>query len=210
MAAIKARDSQGFADYVALQPQTTGPATSVQITVVTLQLSSATMNTYFMKIHLISAVGKGTTELGAFDNALMTMGFCNYNLIRLSSVIPPGATIVKPGKYTTPPEEYGDRLYCVYAEIRSSKPGQALGSSVGWYQIEDGRGVFVEHETLGDSEKEVKEWLEYQSRNTVKDLLKARNLPIDEDRIHIHMETAVVEKEPLCTFIVCAYKSERW
>jgi arginine decarboxylase len=163
-----------------------------------------------MKIHLVSAVGKGTTELGAFDNALMTMGVCNYNLIRLSSVISPGSTIVMPGKYETPPEEYGDRLYCVYAEIRSSQPGQALGSSVGWYQLEDGRGVFVEHETLGATEQEVKDYLEFQSRNTVKDLLAARNFPVDENKIHVHMETAVVQKEPLCTFIVCAYKSERW
>lgn len=163
-----------------------------------------------MEIHLVSAVGKGTTELGAFDNALMTMGVCNYNLIRLSSVIPPKSTIVKPGTYKTPPEEYGDRLYCVYAEIRSSQPGQALGSSVGWYQLEDGRGVFVEHETLGNTEQEVKDWLEYQSRSTVKDLLKARNFPVDENKIHMHMETAIVTKEPLCTFIVAAFKSERW
>lgn len=163
-----------------------------------------------MKIHLVSALGKGNTELGAFDNALMEMGICNYNLIRLSSVIPPNAQIIIPGKYETPSSEYGDRLYCVYAEIRSSKVGEALGSCVGWYQHENGSGLFVEHETLGKSEQEVEEWLTQQSKETIRDLLRNRNIPIIEENIKTHLVVGTVQKEPLCTFIVAAFKSERW
>lgn len=163
-----------------------------------------------MKIHLVSAVGTGTTELGAFDNALNQMGVLNYNLVRLSSVIPPGSEIVLPEKYQTPENEYGDRLYCVYAEIRSSTPGQALGSAVGWYQLEDGRGIFVEHETVGANEKEVTEYLVTECKNTLRDCIKNRGLPLVEENLHVHYKVAVVTQHPVCTFVVAAYKSERW
>jgi pyruvoyl-dependent arginine decarboxylase len=47
-----------------------------------------------MNIHLSSGVGAGPTELAAFDAALMDAGLANYNLLCLSSVIPPNARIV--------------------------------------------------------------------------------------------------------------------
>jgi arginine decarboxylase len=42
-----------------------------------------------MQIHVSSGRGEGPTPLAAFDAALRDAGVSNYNLIALSSVIPP-------------------------------------------------------------------------------------------------------------------------
>src|SRR5262245_47611750 len=65
-----------------------------------------------MNLKVTAAVGHARTELAAFDQALILCGVANFNLIRLSSVIPPGSTIIE----TTPPLSlescrWGDRLY---------------------------------------------------------------------------------------------------
>ncbi len=41
-----------------------------------------------MKIKVTYGIGEGATKLAAFDRALFDAGIANYNLIKLSSVIP--------------------------------------------------------------------------------------------------------------------------
>lgn len=48
-----------------------------------------------MKIYIAPGKGVGATELGAFDAALNDSGIANFNLIRLSSVIPPLTEVVE-------------------------------------------------------------------------------------------------------------------
>ncbi len=64
----------------------------------------------FGRIVLARGIGRGPTELAAFDAALRDAGIANYNLLGLSSVIPPGSTI-EHGRWVTPPEHWGQRLY---------------------------------------------------------------------------------------------------
>ncbi len=47
-----------------------------------------------MKIYISSGRGTGPTSLSAFDAALNEAGVANYNLIRLSSIIPPDSKII--------------------------------------------------------------------------------------------------------------------
>ena len=68
-----------------------------------------------LNIHLSSGTGEGPTPLAAFDAALMDAGVANYNLLCLSLVIPPNATIVR-AKHRTPPDDYGRRLYVVMSQ----------------------------------------------------------------------------------------------
>jgi pyruvoyl-dependent arginine decarboxylase len=48
-----------------------------------------------MEIPIVAGFGRGETGLSAFDAALGDSGVLNYNLIRLSSVIPPCSTVVE-------------------------------------------------------------------------------------------------------------------
>ena len=42
-----------------------------------------------MEIQISTGIGIGPTQLSAFDSALNNAGVANYNLLKLSSVIPP-------------------------------------------------------------------------------------------------------------------------
>jgi arginine decarboxylase len=99
-----------------------------------------------VRIPIVAGTGRGSTLLSAFDDALAECGVLNYNLIPLSSVIPPETEVVPLERFTSPPDEHGHRLYVVKAEMRSDQSGEVVGAAVGWYLWGDDRGVFVEHE----------------------------------------------------------------
>jgi arginine decarboxylase len=102
--------------------------------------------------------GQAGTELAAFDGALRDAGIANYNLIRLSSVIPAGST-VQEKRPDLPGSEWGWRLYVVLAEQRASRSGEQAWAGIGWIQDpDDGRGLFVEHE--GGSDEQVVDLIE--------------------------------------------------
>jgi len=162
-----------------------------------------------MKITLTSGVGTGSTLLSAFDAALQDCGVSNYNIIVLSSVIPPHSEIVKE-KYVTPDTEYGDRLYVVRAEERCDIKGKFIGAAIGWYQREDKGGLFVEHEMCGNSYEEVEQKLRSDVFSSLKDLCKFRNYPCQEKDINIEMNITQVQDSPTCVQVMAVYKSERW
>lgn len=105
-----------------------------------------------------SGTGEAATELAAFDRALLDAGIANYNLIRLSSVIPAGSMVMEK-RPDLPGSEWGWRLYVVLAEQRASRSGEQAWAGIGWIQDPaDGRGLFVEHE--GTSNEHVVDLIE--------------------------------------------------
>ena len=157
-----------------------------------------------MKLYLAKAVGRGGTELAAFDAALVGAGVANFNLIRLSSVIPPNGEIVEVERCPFAQEgTWGDRLYAVYAEQRTSIPGEQVWAGVGWCQDrETGRGLFVEHE--GASEQDVTE----QIIASLGDLQAIRGL--DLGPIHTSVIGAMCAGVPTCALVICGYGTEPW
>src|SRR3954452_25615431 len=96
-----------------------------------------------LPISIRTAAGHGRTTVSAFDDALLGAGVANYNLIRLSSVIPQTGVI----SFDSRPVkgEHGDRLYCVYAAATAEQPGDTAWAGIGWVRDESGRGLFIEH-----------------------------------------------------------------
>lgn len=155
-------------------------------------------------IEVACATGTGPTALAAFDSALRGTGIANYNLIRLSSVIPP-ATDVLPvtGPVSPPGGEWGDRLYVVYAEMHADAPGQEAWAGIGWVQQEDtGKGLFVEHE--GRSEAQVRSDIE----RSLGSLVAGRPESFGPPRFAVH--GAVSDGTPTCAFAVAVYESASW
>lgn len=156
-----------------------------------------------MKIYVAGAVGFGDTELAAFDHALNYTGVANYNLIRLSSVIPPSTEIHQIDNINQKPGTWGDRLYVVYAEMRASNPGEEAWAGIGWVQDKtDGKGLFVEHE--GGSEEQVRSDI----HASLKGLLLNRNM--DDLEIHTKIVGGVCYDKPICSFVVAAYQVSSW
>lgn len=159
-----------------------------------------------MKIHLATGVGSGPTTLSAFDAALNAAGIANYNLLRLSSVIPPDTEIVHHDKAIPAelmPGEWGDRLYIVMAEQRESAPNTEAWAGIGWVQEKGtGKGLFVEHE--GESEVKVRRDIE----QSLSALMATRN--VDFGPIQMKVVGKTCTHHPVCAMVVAAYQASDW
>lgn len=155
-----------------------------------------------MRIRIASAVGTGPTALGAFDAALRAAGVEDYNLIPLSSVIPPGSTLER-GRFASPPSEYGHRLYVVMARHEASRVGEEAWAGLGWTrEPESGRGLFVE--LHGTSRRSVENEIEA----TLEAMKAAR--PHDFGKNEQQLSGIVCEGDPVCALVIAVYASEPW
>ena len=159
-----------------------------------------------MDIHIATGLGSGSTALAAFDAALNSAGIANYNLIRLSSVIPPETTLVHhkgaiPGDIM--PGTWGDRLYLVMAEQRVSVPNTEAWAGIGWVQEKaTGKGLFVEHE--GNSEKAVRSDIQ----QSLEGLMATRN--VDFGPINMTVTGKTCTHHPVCAMVVAVYQASDW
>ena len=100
-------------------------------------------------IRVVPGTGTGPTALAAYDAALADAGVHNYNLIRVSSVVPAESRIEV---LDTVPDlgPAGNRLTVVEArattEIDGGDPETHVGASagLGWTRDATGRGLFYE------------------------------------------------------------------
>lgn len=155
-------------------------------------------------IEIASAVGTGATTLAAFDQALLHCGVGNFNLLRLSSVIPPETNVVTSDGPLDVMGDWGDRLYVVMAEERVDRPGREAWAGIGWVQHEEtGRGLFVEHEGL--SEDQVRSDIE----RSLSALIEARP-QVEFGPIQSSVRGARCEGEPICAMVVAVYEAAGW
>lgn len=155
-----------------------------------------------MRIAVASAFATGPTELSAFDAALVDAGVHNFNLIALSSVIPPGSKVVELGGAARPRGDWGDRLYVVMAQWRQSCPGESAWAGVGWVQAESGKGLFVEHE--GSSRAQV----EADIRASLGALVEHRGERFGP--VRMRLAGGVCEESPVCALVVAVFPSSPW
>lgn len=162
-----------------------------------------------MKIYIVTGKGVGRTPISAFDAALKDARVYNYNLIYLSSVIPPD-TEIEIRKIPDDPNKWGDRLYVVKAEMRSRESGKYIGVALGWCQFENGRGIFVEHEEIGETKEAVEGNLNEEVRKSLGDMCRLRNVQVNEDKFQMRLCTTKVKDLPASVIVVAVYKSEKW
>lgn len=156
-----------------------------------------------LRIVVTTGTGTAPTGLAAFDAALQGAGVAHFNLIRLSSLVPPGSSVEAPDRWDPLPGRWGDRLYAVYAEHRVSVPGRRACAGLGWVQdVETGAGVLVEHH--GDDEAQVVARISA----TLDDLAARRPGRWSEHR----WRTAeiVCERDPVTAVVVAAFQVEPW
>ena len=84
---------------------------------------------------------EGSTPLNAFDNALLAAGIGNINLVRISSILPPGVDLV-----SLPRVRPGAIVPTAYAAMTSEVPGEVVAAAVGWARPVDPakNGVIME------------------------------------------------------------------
>jgi arginine decarboxylase len=163
-----------------------------------------------MRIPIVSATGQGRTLLSSFDDALRRCGVHNYNLVALSSVIPPGSEVAPAPCHRVEADEHGHRLYVVKADARSDVPGQGIAGGIGWYQWRDGRGVFVEHETHGETASLAEAEVRTLIRDSLRDLCAFRDIRFDECRVGTQVQAATVGESPTTVLVLAVYRAEGW
>ncbi len=92
---------------------------------------------------LVKGFGEGRTLLNAFDQALLAAGVGDTNLVRMSSIIPPGA---KQHHSIALPK--GGLIPVAYAHIDSDQPGEMISAAIAVALPEDPQqaGVIMEYE----------------------------------------------------------------
>lgn len=140
---------------------------------------------------LVSGAAEGETELNAFDNALLEAGIGDINLVKVSSIMPPGVKVVE--KLNPLPK--GAFLPVVYATVSSSEPGTIISAAVGFGRCEDGFGVIMEAGGIGEGEKEVRKEVE----DKIRFALARRGLELKELQV-----TSISWKVKKCGAVVAA------
>lgn len=157
-----------------------------------------------MTIQVSSGTGSGPTKLAAFDAALQAAGTANYNLIRLSSIIPPGSKVkAADGPITKLTGNWGDRLYVVMAEFRVDTPNAEAWAGIGWVQNQKtGKGLFVEHE--GASELAVKRDI----TQSLGSMVATRGMDFGPVQMKVVGITCI--HAPVCALAIATYQSSSW
>lgn len=156
-----------------------------------------------MKVQVSQGIGIGPTELSAFDQALVNAGVANFNIIYLSSVLPPASEITFDKDIDLSGSQWGDRLYVVMAQKRTSQRNQEVWAGIGWIQDPKTRaGLLVEHE--GNSEAEVRDDI----AASLTALARNRNMQFGPHQVHV-VGTKCTDL-PTCALVVAVFESNSW
>ncbi len=102
------------------------------------------------KFYLVAGHSEGMTPLNAFDNALMDAGIGNTNLVKMSSILPPNSTRIKPVKLPL-----GALVPVAYASKVSSQTDEVISAAVAVAIPKDKKknGLIMEYSAAGHMEE---------------------------------------------------------
>lgn len=72
--------------------------------------------------------GEGITTLNALDQALLNAGVGNFNLLRVTSILPPRCQYIESIQAVSIP--FGSFVPCAYASLTSQSKGERISSAV--------------------------------------------------------------------------------
>lgn len=121
------------------------------------------INAFFTpkKFFLTKGIGRHKEKLTSLELALRDAKIGPYNIVKVSSIIPPGCKNVSSEegiKYLSP----GQIVFCVLSENSTDEKGRIVVSSVGVAQPDNPNlhGYLSEHHSFGQTEEEAKVYAE--------------------------------------------------
>ncbi|MCL4453393.1 pyruvoyl-dependent arginine decarboxylase [Ferroplasma sp.] len=107
------------------------------------------------KIFFTRGIGRGETQLQSFENALRDADIAAYNLVSVSSILPPYAEIVDKSEGIKL-LSYGQILFTVLARNSSNELNRMISSAIGVAVPSDRSkwGYLSEHHTFGQTEND--------------------------------------------------------
>lgn len=124
------------------------------------------------------------SSLNAFDQALMNAGIDQYNIVPVSSIIPPDAVEVSPVNLTP-----GAVVFAVLARMDGTS-GETISAGIGWAwgRLPDGRSYGLVAEAYGHKDK----WaIEEELKTKIREMARARGMELGEVKIRAESIEAV-------------------
>jgi len=108
------------------------------------------------KFFLVSGSSEGFSLLNAFDGALLASGVGDTNLVKMSSILPPGCEEVKPAPVPMP---QGALVPVAYASLYSDVPGEVISAAVaiGIPRDSNRAGLIMEYSARADEKTVVEQ-----------------------------------------------------
>ncbi|MEO0255638.1 MAG: arginine decarboxylase, pyruvoyl-dependent [candidate division WOR-3 bacterium] len=147
----------------------------------------------FKNYFLTSGFGVGETKLLSFDRALRSAKIENYNLVKISSILPPG--VEKKEKIDLAPSSI---LYIAYGYLISDKKGETISAVCGVAipEKEKDIGIIMEWSSYEKKEKGIEE-----VKRMLETAMNDRGIRIKKIEI-VSIERKV--KDFTCVFAGCA------
>ncbi len=106
------------------------------------------------RVFLTKGIGKHKEKLASFELALRQAKIEKYNLVKVSSIMPPKAVLVTRAKAIVSLIP-GQILFCVMSSTSTSEPNRQLSASIGVAipSNQDTYGYISEHHAFGQTER---------------------------------------------------------
>lgn len=113
------------------------------------------------KMFFTKGIGVHKHKLNSFELALRSAEIEKYNLVAVSSIYPPGCTIISKQKGVEMLKP-GQIVYAVMSQNSSNEPARLMAASIGCAVPMDTNqyGYLSEHHSFGQNEKEAGEYAE--------------------------------------------------
>ncbi|MDD5147974.1 MAG: arginine decarboxylase, pyruvoyl-dependent [Candidatus ainarchaeum sp.] len=113
------------------------------------------------KVFFTNGVGIHTEKLASFEMALRDAGIEKFNLVTVSSILPPNCDIVSKNKGLAELKP-GQIVFCVMSRNESNEPNRLMAASVGMAEPSDKNqhGYISEHHSFGQTDQCAGEYAE--------------------------------------------------
>lgn len=113
------------------------------------------------KFFFTKGTGTAKEKLTAFESALRNAGIAQFNLVSVSSILPPGCKKISREKglsFLRP----GEVVFCVTARNETNEPNRLISASVGCAipANQNQYGYLSEHHSFGETEEKVSDYTE--------------------------------------------------
>ncbi len=113
------------------------------------------------KLFLTKGVGRHRDKLSSFEAALRDAGIAQFNIVKVSSILPPAAKIIPRSKglqYLTP----GEIIFCVMSENSTNEPHRLISASIGVAVPKEKNqyGYLSEYHSFGETESKAGDYAE--------------------------------------------------
>ncbi|RME19712.1 MAG: arginine decarboxylase, pyruvoyl-dependent [Deltaproteobacteria bacterium] len=134
------------------------------------------------KVFFTKGIGVHREKLASFELALRKAGIEKFNLVNVSSIMPPGVKILSRDRALKELHP-GQILHCVIARAQSNEPNRLMSASIGVAIPADKAmyGYISEHHAFGQTEKVAGEYAEDLAASMLASTL---GIPFDPDQAY--------------------------